>query len=207
MFYKWLQDGEPVGRQEKRTSNVYKRNSDTYELFSYFSVFIYIRTRKYQKPIEPRNTIRTNRKTCNSSFPCWCPLGWSPALPPHWWWTPRKQIFLFSGEFQERKTHKITLFRQKKEKETKNVRPSFNLSFKVLENLFLYSRGCHRVFSCGGVVEVAVGTQVVLNIEQWTTQVVLNQGDINCGSSSQADFVLSYFLSNFLPARWADWNN
>ena len=96
--YKWLQDGKPVGRQEKRTSNVYKRNSDTYELFSYFSVFIYIRTRKYQKPIEPRNTIRTNRKTCNSSFPCWCPLGWSPALPPRWWWTPRKQILLFSGK-------------------------------------------------------------------------------------------------------------
>ena len=67
--------------------------------------------------------------------------------------------------FQERKTH-ITLFRQKKEKETKNGRPSFKQSFQVLENLFLYSRGCHRVFSCGGVVEVAVGTQVILNIEQ-----------------------------------------
>ena len=37
-------------------------------------------------------------KTCNSSFPCWCPLGWSPALPPRWWWTPRKQILLFSGK-------------------------------------------------------------------------------------------------------------
>ena len=155
---------------------------------------INLRTRKYQKFIcKCYKPYRTNRKTCNSSFPCWCPLGWSPALPPRWWWTPRKQILLFSGEFQERKTH-ITLFRQKKEKETKNGRPSFKQSFKVLENLFLYSRGCHRVFSCGGVVEVAVGTQVVLNIEQWTTQVVLNQGDINCGASSQADFILSYFF-------------
>ena len=41
-----------MGRQEKRTSNVYKRNSDTYGLFSYFSVFFeLIRTRKYQKLI------------------------------------------------------------------------------------------------------------------------------------------------------------
>ena len=27
----------------------------------------------------------------------------------------------------------------------------------------------------------------------------LHQGDINCGASSQADFILNYFLSNFLP--------
>ena len=26
----------------------------------------------------------------------------------------------------------------------------------------------------------------------------LHQGDINCGASSQADFILNYFLSNFL---------
>ena len=59
-----------------------------------------------------------------------------------------------------------------------------------------------------------------LQVHSEQIHILKDQGDLNCGVSSQADFILNYFLSNFLkflqissqilhflPARLAGWNN
>ena len=71
---------------------------------------------------------------------------------------------------------------------------------------------------------------IVWNKQVWAENICKKQGDFNCGASFQADFILNYFLSNFLkfsqissnflklpqissqilhllPAWLANWNN
>ena len=39
---------------------------------------------------------------------------------------------------------------------------------------------------------------IVWNKQVWAENICKKQGDFNCGASFQADFILNYFLSNFL---------